>query len=299
MANPTTPPNPNPTPDSNPTPKTTAQTTNTSPDPNAVDPTSTSNPTPKNLSVKAPASADGKEQGISQEIIDQLSRDINIMLSFAAKNGIIINTQINDLVQNSSIDDLIEAYNLLCKNVAPATPKSIEYTRRVNAEGKSKTIFNKIPLVRNLIILALFFLVAYILFGLSTHVSDSSLDKGVMNNHGIPLLYNLGYLASISGLGVLFHLLKTISNSVERSTLVPEESVNYMAQILLGVIAGLLMSEVISVYQTDPDQVNLFNKSLLALIGGFSSDAIFTILEALITRLKNIFIPANSVTPRQ
>ncbi len=276
MANPTPTPDPKgtPTPKANPSPV----------------------PPPKEVTTpKAVAS----EQGISQEVIDQLSRDINIMLSFASKNGIIINTEVNGLIQNSSVDDLILAYNLLCKNVTPATPKSIEYTRRVNIEGKEKSIFNKIPLVRNLIILAILFLVSYILLGLSENVNNDSLDKGVMSNHGIPLLFNIGYLASISGLGVLFHLLKTISNSVERSTLVAEESINYMAQILLGVIAGLLMSEVITVATIDASNVNLFNKSLLALIGGFSSDAIFTILEALITRLKNIFVPANSIAPRQ
>ena len=117
-----------------------------------------------------------------------------------------------------------------------------------------------------------------------------------MNNHGVSLLLNLGYLASISGLGVLFYLLKKISASVEKSTLVGEEAVNYMAQILLGIIAGLLISEVISIGQSSTDNVTLFNKSVLALIGGFSSDAIFSVLESLITRLKTIFVPTNSTT---
>lgn len=278
MANPTTPPNPNPTPDSNPTPKTTAQTTHTNPAPKQEN--SAPSPTPK--------------QGISQEVVDQLSRDVNLMLSFAAKNGILINTEVNPLIQDSSVDDIILAYNLLCKNVAPATPESIEYTRKMNVDGKGKSIFNKIPLVRNLILLAIFFLITYVLFGLSKDVNNASLDKGVMENHGIPLLLNLGYLASIAGLGVLFHLLKSISTSVERSTLVPEEAVNYMAQIILGIISGLLISEVISFYSTNPEDINLFNKSVLALIGGFSSDAIFTILEGLITRLKAVFVPASN-----
>ena len=248
-------------------------------------------PTPKDTSK-----SNEIKQGISQEVINQLSRDINIMLSFASKNGIIINPQVNPLIQNSSVEDLIEAYNLLCKNVAPATPKSIDYTRRVYSEGENKSIFNKIPLVKNLIILAVLFLVSYITFGFFPQVNNDSLDNGVMNNHGVSLLLNLGYLASISGLGVLFYLLKKISASVEKSTLVGEEAVNYMAQILLGIIAGLLISEVISIGQSSTDNVTLFNKSVLALIGGFSSDAIFSVLESLITRLKTIFVPTNSTT---
>lgn len=282
MANPTTPPNPTPTPDANPTPK----------KPKAAPKKVNPNPVTVQSPKKAPVSADGKEQGISQDVIDQLSKDINIMLSFAAKNGIIINTEVNDLIQDSSVDDLIQAYNLLCKNVAPATPKSIEYSRRVYVTGKDKSIFNKIPLVRNLMILAIIFLASYISIGLSGDVNNTSIDEGVLNGHGLSLFLNIAYLASIAGLGVLFHLLKNISTSVEQSTLVGEEAINYMAQILLGIIAGLLISEVISLGKPDPDEINLFNKSVLALIGGFSSDAIFSILEGLITRLKAIFVPA-------
>ena len=103
-------------------------------------------------------------------------------------------------------------------------------------------------------------------------------------------MLNLGYLAAVSGLGVLFYLLKDVSTSIKNGTLVPEDSISYMSQILLGIIAGLIMSEILSLYLKDPDEINLFNKSILALIGGFSSDAIFSILQGLINKIKGIFI---------
>ena len=65
----------------------------------------------------------------------------------------------------------------------------------------------------------------------------------------------------------------------------------YIALIVLGIIAGLIMSEIISFYTSDPEGINLFNKSVLALIGGFSSDAIFSVLQSLIERIKAIFSP--------
>lgn len=237
---------------------------------------------------------DTSKSGISQEIIDELSIEINNMLSFAVYNGIIINTEVNALIQNSSVDDLINAHNLLCKNVAPATPKSIKFTKKLHEDGENKAVINKLPLVRNLIILAIIFLVIFIITGLSPNVNNDSLDKGIMDNHGLPLLLNLGYLASVSGLGVLFYLLKDVSTSVKKGVLLPEESIEYMAQIVLGIIAGLILAEILSLYSNDPNSINLFNKSILALIGGFSSDAIFSILQGLINRIKAIFIPVNS-----
>lgn len=231
---------------------------------------------------------------ISNDVKKEMSKEINNMLSFAVFNGKIINTDIITLVQDSSVENLINAHNLLCKNVAPATPKSIEYTKELHQEGIKKSLFSKLPLVRNLVLLALFFLATFIITGISPEVNNESLDKGVMDNHGLPLLLNLGYLASVSGLGVLFYLLKNVSASVQKGTLVPEDSIYYIALIVLGVIAGLIMSEIISFYSTNSDDVNLFNKSVLALIGGFSSDAIFSVLQGLIDRIKAIFFPSNS-----
>jgi hypothetical protein len=231
--------------------------------------------------------------GISQEVIDELSHEINNMLSFAVYNGLTVNTEVNPLIQNSNVDDLINAHNLLCKNVAPATPKSIEYTRKMHHEGSGKSVFNKIPLSRNLMILSIVFLVMFVATVMSPDVNNESLDKGILGSNGFPLLLNLGYLASVAGLGVLFYLLKDVSTSIKSGTLVPEDSISYMAQILLGIIAGLILSEILSSYINDPTEINLFNKSILALVGGFSSDAIFSILQGVINKVKSIFISPN------
>ena len=232
--------------------------------------------------------------GISDEVKGKMSEEINEMLSFAVYNGITINTDVVSLIQNCSVDNLVNAHNMLCKNVAPATPKSIAYTRKLREDTDKKTLFSKLPLVRNLIILSLVFLATFIITGSSEDVNNTSLDLGVMNNHGASLLLNLAYLSSIAGLGVLFYLLKNVSASVKNGNLVPEDTIYYIALIVLGVISGLIMSEILNFYTKDPDSINLFNKSVLALIGGFSSDAIFTVLQGLIDRLKAIFAPSNS-----
>ena len=110
--------------------------------------------------------------------------------------------------------------------------------------------------MRNLVILALLFLVAYVSFGQTKYVNNSSLDEGVLNNDGLSLLLNLGFLSSIAGLGVLFHLLKKVSGDVLNSTLVPEETINYVAQILLGIMSGLIISEMIVLYSDNPNDIN-------------------------------------------
>ena len=258
-----------------------------------TNPASVENPTTPTVVAPTPDSTSPKP-GISKKVIDELSTEINNMLSFASYNGIIINTEINSLIQNSSVDDLINAHNLLAKNIAPATPKSIAYSKKLYEKEKDKSFLSKLPLVRNLIFLALFFLLTFILSGLSPLVNNDSLDEGVLSNHGTSLLVNLGFLASVSGLGVVFYLLKSVSTSVKQGTLVPEDTIYYIALIILGLISGLMSSEVLSLYTDNPDKINLINKSVLALIGGFSSDGIFTILQGIITKMKSFFTTASN-----
>ena len=256
--------------------------------------TNNNKPDPKPASTKSTTAK--IIPGISEDVIAELSKEINNMLSFAIYNGITVNTEVNSLIQNSNVDDLINAHNLLCKNVAPATPKSIVYTKKLNQDSNGKSIFRKLPVLRNLILLAIGFLVAYVVTGMSTEVNNDSLDKGMMENSGLPLLLNIVYLSSVAGLGVLFFLLKEVSISLKKGSLIPENAISYLSQIILGIIAGLIMSEIISFYTTDPKQINLFNKSILALVGGFSSDAIFSILQGIINRIKSIFITPNTQT---
>ena len=68
-----------------------------------------------------------------------------------------------------------------------------------------------------------------------------------------------------------------------------------LLQILLGIIAGLLLSEILSDFLIKDAAVdNLLSRSILALVGGFSSDVIFSVLEAIINRLKSIFVTSNN-----
>ena len=249
----------------------------------------TTNDSPEIKEATPATSTAATKAGISPEVVQEISADINCMLGYASRNGITIDTNLLGLIENSSVNDLVNAHNILVKNVAPATPKSIRYTRALYNQDKDISIFRKLPLVRNLILLAVIFLILFIGTALSPEVNNNSLDKGVLANDGLSLLLNLAFLASISGLGVAFYLLKTVSSSVKRGTLIPEDSIYYIALIVLGVIAGLLVSEIIGVPSNGSDNINLFNKSVLALLGGFSSDAIFSILQSVIERLKALF----------
>ncbi|MCC9016704.1 hypothetical protein [Flavobacterium lipolyticum] len=230
------------------------------------------------------------ELGISKEVIAELNNDINNMISFAVHNGIIVDPEINSLVQNSNIDSLLKAYNILCKNISPVTPKSISFCKLMASKWNSKNIFTKMPITKNLFITSCCFLIAFICTSLSSEVNMNSLDEGVLNNEGISGLLNLLYLISLAGLGVMFYLLRSINYSIRKGTITPEDSAYFPIVIILGLISGLIMSEILSFQFFDhKDSGLLFNKSLLAILGGFASDVLFSILYSLINKIKKTF----------
>lgn len=93
---------------------------------------------------------------ISNEVISEINVDVNNMLSFAVYNGIPIDQEITRLIQNNDIDNLVKIYNLLCKSIYPATPKSIRYYKSIASNWSSKSFLTKMPLSKNLFLIAFF-----------------------------------------------------------------------------------------------------------------------------------------------
>lgn len=230
----------------------------------------------------------GISKGVSDETMIQFKNELENMLLYAMNSGKTINTDVNSLIESDKISDLINAHNILIKNVAPATPKSIAYLNIVSKGNNKKSLLTKLPIIRNLIILAIIFLILFIGTSLSDEVNTLSLSKGILSNSGKSLLLNILFLCAISGLGVMFYLLRSISEGIKNATLLPEQTIYYTALIILGIISGLILSEIVSSYNVNQD-LSIFNNAVLALIGGFSSDAIFSILQGIINKIKSIF----------
>ncbi len=243
---------------------------------------------PKKVTPKVGVAPKGVHKGVSDRLMTEIKEELENMLSFAMRNGKVINTELNPLIESNNLDDLINAHNILSKNIAPATPKTIQYLKKLNTEDHSRNIFSKLPIIRNLIILAIVFLALFIGTSLSNQVDNESLAKGVLANHGTSLLLNLLFLCATSGLGVIFYLLKSVSEGIQKGTLMPEQSIYYVGLIVLGIMSGLILSEIVATYNGG-ESLTVFNSCVLALVGGFSSDAIFSVLQGVINKIKAVF----------
>jgi hypothetical protein len=121
----------------------------------------------------------------------------------------------------------------------------------------------------------------------------------MLSNDGWNLLLVQLFLLSAAGAGACFANLFDILKAVSNMTILPTFSSEYWVKLALGIIAGLLLAELIPVADAAAaagseavlGSSSSFQKPLVALIGGFSASILYTILNRLTETLENLVAP--------
>jgi hypothetical protein len=139
----------------------------------------------------------------------------------------------------------------------------------------------------------IFSLIIFVLISLSSYVDGKSLSQGVLNNHGINLLFNLFFIISAAALGGCFSNLFQANKFITDGTYDPKYESSYWIRILLGLIAGLMLAVIIPA----TGDLNLgegkglhLTIPLLAMLGGFSAALVYRILTRIVWAVESLFI---------
>jgi len=180
---------------------------------------------------------------------------------------------------------LTDIHGKLTSAVAPATPLGIVLLDPQRLAGQRFTWLGPVPLIRMLTVAALSFLLAVMLTGLSSEVSSKNIALGMLESDGAILLSNLLFLLCCAGLGASFAALFHAHRYIANSSYDPKYDASYCARLILGVIAGLFLSELLPAKLFDGSAMADFGKPALAILGGFSSTAVYHVLQRLIETL--------------
>lgn len=206
------------------------------------------------------------------------------MTRFSVRRGI----SLPAILDNSSMANQLTIHNALSEAIKPATIQSIEYIdsmRMQPEDGKAKLF--RIPIFTKCLIIAGLALVALIGISLLPTVNEENLSAGLLASSGTVLLANLIFVCSAALLGVMFYLLKTVSDKIKSYSLLPIDVIEINTTILIGLISGFIISELFSFNSSALGSDVELHKMTLALLGGFSSDAIFSVLQALVNKAKS------------
>ncbi|TRX54850.1 hypothetical protein FNH22_19035 [Fulvivirga sp. M361] len=223
----------------------------------------------------------------SEDIFTTTRSEVDIITTYVLGKGKKIPEQVCQLIVSHKLSELLLAHGQLCELIKPSTPESILYLRQYL--HSKPYLFSPIPLARNFIVIALLSVTLLLGIGLSEDVNSEILSKGILNNSGLPLLKNLVFLCSGAGIGTVFFLLSKLTKEVKEATLVKNDITYYYAMLIMGILSGLIMSEMIVLNQSNLDGQSVeMNRLLFALLGGFSSELVYGMLQAIVNRLRTI-----------
>lgn len=219
----------------------------------------------------------------------QVQKDLTSMVRYASKRGISIPSTIT-LDNSEDASQLVSNYNTMVTAIQPATVQSINYiNRHILGDDEEDKKWYSTPVMSKCLFIAGVALISMILMSLSPEVNSDNQKAGLLNSQGTVLLTNLLFICSASLLGVMFYLLKTISDKIKNYTLLPVDSIEVNATIIIGVISGFIIAELFDFNENVMAGSIEAQKMTLALLGGFSSDAIFSVLKGIVNKTKALF----------
>ncbi len=192
------------------------------------------------------------------------------------------------------IGELALAHNMLVKIVEPAKPKTILL---LDIEQKKKSclkFLGPVSLIRQMMIAALLSLVVFVV--LATTSSVGMHGGNIMSQSGSELLLNLLFYLAAAGLGASFAGLYKANIYIANGTFDPTYHASYWIRFFLGLIAGLILAIMVSeeyFSNSLSGEINFLEKGiirpLLAILGGFSADLTYTVLNRLVETVQSLF----------
>ncbi|ETP62883.1 hypothetical protein K6W16_01345 [Burkholderia dolosa] len=183
---------------------------------------------------------------------------------------------------------LAAIHRKLATLVAPATPQAVTLLDMHRRHAHPLAWLGPVPLIRLLTGSALGFLVAVVLTSLSPQVSGENIDRGFLQSNGTQLLWNTTFLLCCAGLGASFATLFQAHHYVAASTYDPKYDASYGARLILGVIAGLILVEMLPAHLFAQGSMHSFGRPALAMLGGFSATAVHRVLQRLVETLETL-----------
>ncbi|KJK02465.1 membrane protein [Burkholderiaceae bacterium 26] len=231
-------------------------------------------------------------------LVEQLREECEAMARYALHHGLPVApeliAQLGPLIdrqmppQATPHHALAAIHRKLAAAIAPATPQAVTL---LDAQHRSDHPFpwlGPVPLIRLLTSAAIAFLIAVIATGMSPDVSSANIDRGFLDSDGAPLLWNTLFLLFCAGLGASFATLFQAHRYVAAATYDPKYDASYCARLILGVIAGLILVEMLPAHLFDGGSMHNFGKPTLAMLGGFSATAVHRLLQRLVDALETL-----------
>jgi hypothetical protein len=193
---------------------------------------------------------------------------------------------------------LAAAHAGLALAIAPATPEAVLLMAEERARHPFRSEFGPLPLVRQMLGLAMLSLVTLLGVSTSAVVDTANMNKSLLELSGYPLFMIEAFLISAASLGSCFANLQRINTVISDGTYDPRVQSTYWTRWVMGVISGVVLSQIVYDFFLAPHAGNdptvrtasaAIGQPILALLGGYSVDFVHGILKRAINAVANFF----------
>ncbi len=252
---------------------------------------------------------------------ENLLKECRVMASFAITRGKSVDaTHIAPLHKEDGDikgSELLPVYNYLVNLVKPATPGTLVLFEKNRQSTNRFKFLGPLPIVRQFMLLSMFSLLALILTSLSSDVNTHTIQLSLLQGNGIDQALRLTFLLACASVGASFYALFKMNSYINQGTFDMKYSATYWSRFVLGLVAGVLLSELFVVFinpteSTEKitsneglnenvvlDSANYLLKPILAILGGFSANLVYRILNRLIEAVESIFKGSSSEAVQQ
>ncbi|MCK9200108.1 MAG: hypothetical protein M0P59_02280 [Gallionella sp.] len=198
------------------------------------------------------------------------------------------------------LEPLIVAHQTLSAIVKPALPRTLLLLDREQDCNSRWLILGPVPIIRQMMVASLISLTAFIALSLSP---DVAADAGnMLRSNGLVLLQNLLFFLAAAGLGAGFAALYKANSFIMQGTFDPSYHASYWIRFCLGLISGLVISVMVADNALNTAQGATpaasanefmdpaFIRPMLAMLGGFSAELLYTILNRMVETVGSLFM---------
>mgnify|MGYP000860175862 CR=1 FL=1 len=182
-----------------------------------------------------------------------------------------------------NIQDLVQAHTQLSHIIAPATPRAILLLDKDFAKGMTKFL-GPVPLVRSMTLLCLFFLLLFSLVTLCPQMLAEILQEYVFRTINASQLSEYFLVLAAAGMGASFSTLFKANEYILNSTFDKKHESSYWIRFFLGLFSGIILVQFVPIEGAWKTQA----KPTLAMLGGFSSLAVYKILSRFVEILETL-----------
>ena len=176
-----------------------------------------------------------------------------------------------------SIRQLTFAYNRLVDIVAPATPRTILFLETSTRQAGAWEFLGRVPFVRRMLYTAILYLLGLILTRAFLHMNVLPQGENALAGVGGALFLQQLHFMTAAGLGASFAVLFEVNTYARKAAFDPLSEPSYWTRFALGLIAGVMLADLVSADTSKPLYPGVA-QSTLALLGGFSASVVYRIL---------------------